>query len=147
MYPFTCNDNREACMILSIKLHTLEVTLSSMTLEVLNLVQLRNWRLLGNSLKRSLQKLSWKISCMQFGILLYPFTILADPWLPLGTVYPWTALVPFYLQNLNSSIEGHPEVSPNEFISYILLVLERLIAHYLLSIGQLATKSTASSTD
>jgi hypothetical protein len=55
---FTCNDNREACMILSIKLHTMEATLSSMTLRVLNLVQLRNWRLLGSSLKRSLQKLS-----------------------------------------------------------------------------------------
>ncbi len=78
MYPFTCNDNREACMILSIKLHTLEVTSSSMTLRVLNLVQLMNWRLLGSSLKRSLQKLSWRISCMQFGILLYPFTVLAD---------------------------------------------------------------------
>ena len=45
-------------MILSIKLHTLEVTLSSMTLRVLNLVQLRNRRLLGSSLKNSLQKLS-----------------------------------------------------------------------------------------
>ncbi len=47
----------------------LEVTLSSMTLRVLNLVQLRNWRLPGSSLKRSLQKLSWRISCMQFGIV------------------------------------------------------------------------------
>ena len=74
----TCHDNREACMMLSIKLHTLEVTLSSMTLGVLNLVQLRNWRLLGISLKRSLQKLSLRTSCMQFGILLYPFTVLAD---------------------------------------------------------------------
>ena len=79
MHPsFTWNDNREACMILSIKLHTLEVTLSSMTLRVLNLVQLRNWRLPGSSLKRSLLKLSWKISCIQFGILLYPFTVLAN---------------------------------------------------------------------
>ena len=58
MYWFTCNDNREASMILSIKLHTLEVTLFSMTPGVLNLVQLRNWRLLGSSLKRSLEKLS-----------------------------------------------------------------------------------------
>ena len=60
MYECThsCNDNREAYMMLSIKSHTLEVTLSSMTLGVLNLVQLRNWRLLGSSLKRSLQKLS-----------------------------------------------------------------------------------------
>ena len=54
----TCNDNREAYMILSIKLHTLGVTLSSMTLRVLNLVPLRSWRLLGSSLTRSLQKLS-----------------------------------------------------------------------------------------
>ena len=59
MHLFTyLNDNREGCMILSIKLHTLEVTLSSMTLRVLSLVRLRNWRLLGSSLKRSLQKLS-----------------------------------------------------------------------------------------
>ena len=57
-YPFTCSDNREACMILSIKLHTLEVTLSFMTLGVLNLDQLMNWRLLGSSLKKSVQKLS-----------------------------------------------------------------------------------------
>ena len=78
MHPFTCNDNREACIILSIKLHTLEVTSSSMTLKVLNLVQLRNWRLLGSLLRRSLQKLSWKTSCMQFGTLLYPFTVLSD---------------------------------------------------------------------
>ena len=70
--------NREASMILSIRLHTLEVTLSSMTLRVLNLVQLRNWTLLGSSLNRGLQKLSWRISCMQFGILIYPFTVLAD---------------------------------------------------------------------
>ena len=65
-------------MILSIKLHTLEVTLSSMTLRVLNLVQLRNWRLLGSSLKRSPQKLSWFFSYMQFGILLYPLTVLSN---------------------------------------------------------------------
>ena len=52
------NDNRKACMILSIKLHTLEVTLSSMTLRVLNLVQLRNWILLGSSLKGGLLKQS-----------------------------------------------------------------------------------------
>ena len=57
-FTITWNDNREACIILSIKLHTLEVTLSPMTLRVLNLVQLMNWSLLGSSLKRSLQKLS-----------------------------------------------------------------------------------------
>ncbi len=67
-------------MMLSIKLHTLEVTLSSMTLRVLNLVQLRNWRLLGSSLKRSLIRFHLsKIVTMQFGIsVLYPFTVLAD---------------------------------------------------------------------
>ncbi len=120
MCPFTCNDNREACMILSIKLHTLEVTLSSMTLRVLNLVQLGNWRLLGSSLIRNLQKLSWRISSMQFGILLsYPFTGPANL-LFVGTVYPWTALVPFYLQNLNSLIKGQAEVNPNEFISHLV---------------------------
>jgi hypothetical protein len=58
IYPFTCNDYREAYMTLSIKLHTLEVTLSSMTPWALNLVQLRNWRLFGSSLERGLQKLS-----------------------------------------------------------------------------------------
>ena len=41
-------------------------------------------------------------------------------WLPLGTVYPWTALVLFNLQNLNSSIKGQAEVSPNEFISHLV---------------------------
>ncbi len=41
-------------------------------------------------------------------------------WLPLGTVYPWTALVPFYLQNLNSLIKGQAEVGPNEFISCLV---------------------------
>ena len=57
---------------------------------------------------------------MQFGILLYPFTLLAN-WLPVGTVYPWTALVQFYLQNLNSSIKGQAGVSPNgSFISHLV---------------------------
>ena len=45
-------------MILNIKLHTLGVTLSSMTLRDLNLVLLMNWRLLGILLRRGLQKLS-----------------------------------------------------------------------------------------
>ena len=59
MYGCTnAHENREACMILNIKLHILEVILSSMTHRVLNLVQLRSWRLLGSSLKRSPQKLS-----------------------------------------------------------------------------------------
>ena len=60
---------------------------------------------------------------MQFGILPYPFTVLPNL-LPVGIVYPWIALVPFYLQNLDSSIKGQGEVSPNEFI-YHLVVLER----------------------
>src|SRR6266550_8362542 len=48
-------------------------------------------------------------------------------WLPVGTVYPWTALIPFYLQNFNSSIKGQAEASTNEFTSSCnLLVLERL---------------------
>jgi hypothetical protein len=37
-----------------------------------------------------------------------------------GTVYPWTALVPFYLQNLNSSIKGQEKVSPDEFVSHLV---------------------------
>jgi len=52
------NYDREAYMRLSIKLHTMEATLSSMILRALSLVQLRNWRWLGNSLKGKLQKLS-----------------------------------------------------------------------------------------
>lgn len=55
-------------MILNIKLHTMEVTLSSMTLRDLNLVEQMNWRLHGSSLRRGLQKLSYKTSCMQSGI-------------------------------------------------------------------------------
>jgi hypothetical protein len=45
----------------------------------------------------------------------YRLTVLSDrpTWLPVGTVYPWTALVLFYLQNLSSSIKGQAEVSPN----------------------------------
>ena len=50
--------SREACMILNIRLHTLDVTLSFMTLKVLNLVQPMSWRLLGNSLKRGQLELS-----------------------------------------------------------------------------------------
>ena len=41
-------------------------------------------------------------------------------WLPVGTVYPWTALVLFYLQNLNSLIKGQAEVNPNGFISHLV---------------------------
>jgi len=55
---FIWHDDRGGCMILSIKLHTLGVTSSSMTLRVLNLVLLRNWMLLRGSLKEGLQKLS-----------------------------------------------------------------------------------------
>ena len=56
---YICDDGREACIILSIKLHIMDsVTLSSMILRVFNLVQLRNWRQHGGLLKRGLQKLS-----------------------------------------------------------------------------------------
>ena len=54
----SCINNREAYMILNTRLHTLGVTLSSMTLRDLNLVLLMNWMLLGVSLGRGLQKLS-----------------------------------------------------------------------------------------
>jgi hypothetical protein len=56
---------------------------------------------------------------MQFGILLYPFSVLLT-WLRVGTVYPWTTLVPFYLQNLNSLIKGQAEASHNEFIPHLV---------------------------
>ena len=56
-------------MILSMKLHIKEATLSSMTHKVLSLVQRKRYRLFGTSLKRSLLQPSWRISCMQFGIL------------------------------------------------------------------------------
>ena len=81
---------------------------------------------------------------MQFGILLgYPFTVLSDL-ASIGTVYQWIALALFYLQSLSSSIKGQAEVSANEFkTSHVLL--ERLLTLnccYLLSIGQISTKST-----
>ena len=45
-------------MILDIRLHTLDATLSFMTLRVLNLVQHKSWSLLGNSLKNGQLELS-----------------------------------------------------------------------------------------
>ena len=51
-------NNREAYMTLNTKLHTLGATLFSMTLRDLNLALPMNWRLLGISLRRGLQKLS-----------------------------------------------------------------------------------------
>ena len=75
----SCINHREAYMILNTRLHILGVTLFSMTLRDLNLVLLMNWRLLGISLRKGLWKLSWKISCMQFGILpIYPFKWLVN---------------------------------------------------------------------
>ena len=59
---------RGAYMILNTRLHMVEVTLSSMTHKALNLVQLRSWRMFGNSLRRDLLQLKWKTSYMQFGI-------------------------------------------------------------------------------
>ena len=50
--------SREACMILSTRSHTMEVTLSFMTLRGLNLDQPKSWKLLGTSLNRGLPKLS-----------------------------------------------------------------------------------------
>ena len=44
-------------MILSTKLHMMEVTLSSMILKALNLVQLKSWRMFGNSLRSGLGQL------------------------------------------------------------------------------------------
>jgi hypothetical protein len=49
---------REAYMTLSTKLHTMDATLSSMTLRVLNLVQERSWSMFGSSLRSGLLKLS-----------------------------------------------------------------------------------------
>ena len=45
-------------MILGIRLHTLDATLSFMTLKVLNLVQPKSWSLLGSSLKNNQLELS-----------------------------------------------------------------------------------------
>ena len=66
---------RGAYMILNTRLHTMGVTSSSMTLEALNLVQLRNWSLFGNSLRSSLLQLKWRISYMQYGIIALLMTI------------------------------------------------------------------------
>ena len=64
---------RGAYIILNTRLHMVEVTLSSMILKALNLVQLRSWRLFGNSLRSGLLQLKWKISYMQFGIFSWFF--------------------------------------------------------------------------
>ncbi len=99
-----------------------------MTLRVLNLVQLRNWMLFGTSLRRGLQRWSWKISCMQFGILpsVFKQCNLGHGWpnvlYLVGIVYPWTALAPFYLQNLNSLIKGQAKVCKKKF-SFIVWTL------------------------
>ena len=58
-------------MILSMGLHMMEATLSSMTLKALNLVQRMRLRLFGTSLRSDLQHINCKISCMQFGKHLY----------------------------------------------------------------------------
>ena len=81
-------------MILSIRLHTLDATLSFMTLRVLNLVQLRSWSLLGSLLKKGQLELSYRINCMQFGIL-HKFCMWLTDLPVIGIVYPWTILVPF----------------------------------------------------
>ena len=48
---------RGAYIILNTRLHMVEVTLSSMILKALNLVQSRSWRLFGNSLRSGLLQL------------------------------------------------------------------------------------------
>ena len=65
-------------MILSTRLPTQEATLSSMTLRVLNLVQVRRWRLFGNSLRKGPLQLKRRIIYMQSGILYWLFTLLDD---------------------------------------------------------------------
>ena len=52
-------------------------------------------------------------------------------WHPVGTVYPWTVLVLFYLQNLNSSIKGQAEVSPNVFIPHLVGFREIVSFNYI----------------
>jgi hypothetical protein len=56
-------------MILSIRLHMKEATSSSMIHKVLSLVLRKRLRLLGTLLRSGLLQPSWRISCMQFGIL------------------------------------------------------------------------------
>ena len=57
----------------------------------------------------------------------------------LGTAYQWMTHVPFYLQNLNSSIREQAEVNPNGFI-YDLVTCWFGTSN-LLSMGQLAMSS------
>jgi hypothetical protein len=57
-------------MILSTRLHTLEATLSSMTLRVLNLVQAEELEIVWKFIEKKSAETELKISCMQFGILL-----------------------------------------------------------------------------
>jgi hypothetical protein len=88
----------------------MEATLSSMTHKVLSLVQRRRWKLFGTSFKRSLLQPSWRISCMQFGILTFALYLITNHTL-IGTVYQWTVLAPSYLQSLSSSIKGQEKVT------------------------------------
>ena len=113
-----CNNDREVYIILNINLHTLGVTLSSMTLRALNLVEVRRLRKSGNLLRSDLLQQSWKINYMQFGTFQF---ILYCNWVTYwaaGIVYQWIALVLFCLQNLNSLIKGQGKVSPQPTIYY-----------------------------
>ena len=56
VYALNCQIVREACTILSMGLHTMEATLSSMTLKVLSLVQRKKLRLFKTSLRSNLPK-------------------------------------------------------------------------------------------
>jgi len=109
---------REASMILSTRLHIMEVTLSSMTLRTLNLVQVRRLRKSGNLLRSDLLQQSWKINYMQFGTFQF---INHCNWvtnLAAGIVYHWIALALFCLQNFNSSIKGQGKVNLQPTIHY-----------------------------
>ena len=104
--PLIYINDREAYMILNIRLHTLRATLFSMTLRDLNLVLLMNWRLLGISLRKSLQKLSWKINCMQFGTLIYSFKWLVDSQAPCRYCIPMDSPRPILSAELEFFNQG-----------------------------------------
>jgi hypothetical protein len=94
---------RGVYMILSTKLHMMEVTLSSMILKALNLVQLKSWRMFGNSLRSGsgTTEVKRSVTCNFLGFSHIWVTMILS-----GIVYQWTALVLSCLQNLISSIKG-----------------------------------------
>ena len=54
-----------------------------------------------------------------------------------GTVYQWTALVPFYQQNLSSSVKGQAKVSLSGNVLTLGLGEANHLCWYLLSINQI----------